>query len=147
MPSLDPVYGCGHAEHAHKGAGGLLVAGRDGAPLLEPRPKALDAVAVLVDPRRAGHGGLVALGRDRRAAAEAPDEFAEGMAGIAAIGHDPKGNDGKGGQQQWRQRQFVRLPGRQRKTDGTSLCIGDHAGLAAITAPRPAERLALVALC
>ena len=146
VPSLDPVHRCGHAEHAHEGAGGLLVAGCHGPPLLEPRPKALDAVAVLVDPRRTGHRGFVALGWDRRAGTEAPDEFAEGMAGVAAVGHDPKGDNGKGGQQQWRQRQLVRLPGRQRKADGTALCISNHAGLAAKAAARAAKRLVFVAL-
>ena len=43
-----------------------LIAGCDGAPFLEARPQALDAVAIVVDPARTGDGRLVALGRDRR---------------------------------------------------------------------------------
>src|SRR5215208_3070820 len=62
---LEPVHGGGHAEHAHEGAGGLLVAGGDGAPLLESGPEALDEVPVAVDVVGAGHRRFVALGRDR----------------------------------------------------------------------------------
>ena len=74
---LDPVHGGSHAEHAHEGARGLLVAGRDRTPLLEPGPEALGAVAVHVDPRRTGDRRLVALGRDRRTCAEAPNAVAK----------------------------------------------------------------------
>src|ERR671916_2795629 len=58
---LDPVHGGGHAEHAHEGAGGLLVAGGDGAPLLEPCPETFDPIAIAFDPGRAGEVGFVAL--------------------------------------------------------------------------------------
>src|SRR4051794_20119410 len=90
---LDPVHGGGHAEHAHEGAGGLLVAGGDGAPLLEPRPETFDPIAVVIDPWRTSDIRLVVLGRDRGTGAEGPDEVAEGMAGVAAVGHDPGGDD------------------------------------------------------
>src|SRR3982751_1775389 len=95
---LDPVHGGGHAEHAHEAAGRLLVACRDRAPLLEPGPETLDAVAVDVDPGRARDGRFIALGRGprhclgreaRRARAELPDVVAECLTGVAAIGHDP----------------------------------------------------------
>src|SRR5215211_7816946 len=92
---LDPVHGGSHAEYTHEGASGLLIAGRDRTPLLEPGPEALDAVAVDVDPRRTGDRRLVALGRDRRTCAEVPDEVAEGVAGVTAVGHDPGGDDGE----------------------------------------------------
>src|SRR3712207_8784306 len=55
-----------------------------------------DPIAILVDPRRTGHGRFAALGRDRRACAEVPDEVAEGVAGVAAVGHDPGGGGGEG---------------------------------------------------
>src|SRR5215211_2244309 len=93
---LDPVHGGSHAEYTHEGASGLLIAGRNRAPLLEPGPEALDAVAVDVDPRRTGDGRLVALGRDRRACAEAPDEGGGGGAGGAGGGQDPGGGGGEG---------------------------------------------------
>src|SRR5215211_2686810 len=50
MLCFEPVHGCSHAEHAHEGAFGVLVAGCDGAPLLQSRPAALDEVAVALDP-------------------------------------------------------------------------------------------------
>src|SRR3712207_8560114 len=49
---LDPVHGGGHAEHAHEGARGLLVAGGDGAPLFEPCPETLEPIAVVVEDRK-----------------------------------------------------------------------------------------------
>src|SRR5690348_5548740 len=75
--AFDPVEGGGHAEDAHEGAGGLLVAGGDGAPLLEPGPEALDQVAVVVDVVGAGDRFLVALGRDRGPRAHVPDMLPE----------------------------------------------------------------------
>src|SRR3712207_2092989 len=143
---LDPIHGGGHAEHAHEGARGLLVAGGDGAPLFEPCPETLDPIAVVVDPGWAGDGRLVALGRDRGAGAEAPDEVAEGMAGVAAVGHDPGGDDREEGQEQRSQRQLVRLPGGEGEADGAAGGVGDHAGLGPVAAARPAQRLARVAL-
>ena len=50
MLAFDSVDGCGKAEDAHEEVGGFLVACRDGAPFLEPRPEAFDLVAVVVDP-------------------------------------------------------------------------------------------------
>ena len=57
------------AEHAHERASGLLGAGGDGAPLLQPGPEALDLVAMDVDPVWAGECFLVA---PRRIAGWAP---------------------------------------------------------------------------
>src|SRR5215211_145443 len=144
---LDPVHRGGHAEHPHGGARRFLVAGGDSAPLFEPRPETLDPIAVVVDPWGTGDVGFVALGRDRRAGAKVPDEVTEGVAGIAAIGHDPGGDEGEEGQEQRRQRQLVRLPGGQGEAEGATGGIGDHARLARITTARPTERLAHVALC
>src|SRR5215210_4523741 len=96
---FEPVYGCRHAEYAHEGAFGLLIAGRDGAPLFQSRPAALDEVAVGVDPGRAGHWGLIALRRNGRTRAEVPDEHAERMRGVTPIGHDPQRQSGEKAQQ------------------------------------------------
>jgi hypothetical protein len=41
----------------------------------------------------------------------------------------------------------VRLPRGQGEADGATGGIGDHAGLGPVTAARPTERLAFVALC
>src|SRR4051812_11775216 len=62
---LDPVHRGGDAEHTHEGVGGLFVAGGDSAPFFEPRPEALYPIAVVINPRRTGDVGFVALGRDR----------------------------------------------------------------------------------
>src|SRR4029453_6841009 len=109
---------------------------------LEPGPEALDAVAVHIDPRRAGDGRLMALGRDRRACAEVPDEVAEGVAGVTAVADDPGGDEGEDRQEQRRQRQFVRLSWGQGEADGATGGIGDHAGLGPVAAARTAEALA-----
>ena len=57
---------------------------------LEP----FDAVAVVVDSLGAGHGRLIALGRDGRSCAHVADVLAEAVAGVAAIGHDPARHTG-----------------------------------------------------
>ena len=88
LSSLEPVDGSGEAEHADEADGGLLVSGRDGAPFLKPGPEALDLVAVVVDPVRAGDGGLVALGRDRWPCAHVPDVLTDGVAGVVATADD-----------------------------------------------------------
>src|SRR4051812_12841346 len=144
---LDPIHGGGHAEHAHEAAGRLLVAGRNRTPLLEPGPETLDAVAVHVDPGRARDGRLIALGRDRWTRAELPDEVAECLTGVAAIGHNPGRDEGEKRQEQWGQRQFVRLPGSQGEANGATGGIGDHASLGSKTAARTAKPLTRVALC
>ena len=63
---LEPIESGREVEDAHEGRGGLLVAGGHGTPLLQPGPQPLDDIAVVVNPVRAGHRCLVALGRDRR---------------------------------------------------------------------------------
>ena len=59
--SLDPIAGCGEAEDACEAGGGFLVAGGHRSPFLQPRPEALDAVAVGVDPVRAALGASLLL--------------------------------------------------------------------------------------
>src|SRR3954451_12311851 len=87
---LEPVHRGGEAEDAEVAARGLLVAGGDGPPLLEPAPEPLDQAAVVVDVVGAGHGRLVAPGRDRGPRALARDEIAEGVRAVAAVAHDPQ---------------------------------------------------------
>ncbi len=70
-------------------SGGFLIPGCDGAPFLEARPQALDAVAIVVDPPGAGDGRFVFLGRDRRPGALVPDELAERVRGIAFVADGP----------------------------------------------------------
>jgi hypothetical protein len=52
------------AAAAQKGVGGFLISSGYGAPLLQPGPQAFNAVAVFVDPGRAGDGRFVAGSRD-----------------------------------------------------------------------------------
>src|SRR4051794_24381569 len=143
---LDPVHGGGHAEHAHEAAGGFLISRCDRTPLFEPGPETLDAVPIGVDPRRTRHRRLIALGRNRWPCAEMPDEVAKGLAGVAAVGDNPGGDDGEDGQEQRGQRQFVRLTRSQGEANGATGGIGDHAGLGPVAAARSAQCLTLVAL-
>src|SRR5215204_1278538 len=86
---LEPVESGGEAEYAHEGRGRLLVAGRNSPPLLQPGPEPLDNIAIVVDPVRTGERCFIGLGRDRRSGSQAPDVLTKGMAGVAAIRHDP----------------------------------------------------------
>src|SRR5215208_462929 len=144
---LEPVHGGGHAEHAHEGAGGLLVAGGDGAPLLESGPEALDEVPVAVDVVGAGYRRFVALGRDRGPRAQVPDMLPKGVAGVAAVAHDPLGHPGQAVEQRHGVRQFMRLARREAEGDGASFAVGDHAGLGAIATTRAPKRLMRVPPC
>jgi len=87
----------------------------------------LDAVAVVVDRLRAGDGGFVDLRRDGGPCAEAPDVVAEGVAAIAAIGHDPHRHAGQAPQQRYGLRRLVRLAGRYAEGDRAARGVGDHA--------------------
>src|ERR671912_2634338 len=82
---LEPVESGSEAEDAHEAGGGLLVAGRNRAPLFQPRPEPLHVVAIGVDPRRAGDLFLVALRGDGRARAQGPDVLANGMTAQASV--------------------------------------------------------------
>src|SRR5215217_4359991 len=115
---FEPVHRCCEAEHAEEGAGGLLVAGGDGAPLLQPGPEALDKVAVVIDPGRAGDLLLIALGRDRRTRAHVPERCLRQTV-----------------QQAGRRRQFVRLPRCERETDGPPAAVRDYDRFRAEAAP------------
>jgi hypothetical protein len=88
----------------------------------------------------------MALGRNGRAGAEAPDEHTEGRRGIAAIRHDPERQGGEKRQQARRHRQFMRLSGGEREADGPSGPIGDDAGLGGKAAAGSANSLTLVSL-
>ncbi len=59
-----PVQSGGEGEDAEEGGGDFLVSGGDNPPLVPPRPRALDAFAVVVDRLRTGDQGLVAAGRN-----------------------------------------------------------------------------------
>src|SRR4051794_2821840 len=83
---LEPVESGGKAEDAHEAGGRLLVAGRNRAPLFQPRPEPLHVVAIVVDPLRTGYRGFVLLGRDRRTRTQVPDVLAEGVIRIPGDG-------------------------------------------------------------
>src|SRR4051795_5178124 len=137
---FDPVEDGGEAKDAHEGSGGFFVAGGDGAPFLEARPQAFDAVAIVVDPAWAGHGRFVFLGRDRRPGALVPDELAERVRGIALVADDPSRDIRQAIDQILGQGEFMSLTWGQSEADRPAGTIGDHAGLGAIAAARPAKR-------
>lgn len=62
----------------------------------------------------------------------------------AAVADDPAGHLGQAAEPCRRQRQFMRLSGRERKGDHPPRAIAEHARLGAIAAARAAERLAPV---
>ena len=146
MSSLEPIEGGCEEEDAYEADGGLLVAGGDGAPLFEPGPEALDLIAVVVDPIRAGHGRFVALRRDRRPSAHTPDVLAKDVAGVAAVPHDPFGHPRQLVEQGNSVREFMGLTGRQPEGDGAAPPVGDHASLGAIAATRAAKSFTSVSL-
>src|SRR4051795_220969 len=110
--------------------GGPLQRGRiNGAPFFQPCPEVLDAVAIDVDPVWTGNRRIRPLRRDRGPGAQVPDALTEGIGGEAAVPHDPARSIGQAVEQTRRHRQLVRRPGRERKGDGPSTAIGDHASL------------------
>lgn len=74
--------------------GGLLVACRDGPPLLYPGPEALDDVAVVVGPSGTGDQRIGLLVWDRRARAKVPNPWTENIRGVAAVACRPPGLSG-----------------------------------------------------
>ena len=91
-----------------------------------------DEVPVAVDVVGAGHRRFVALGRDRGPRAQVPDMLPKGVAGVAAVAHDPLGHPGQAVEQRHGVRQFMRLARREAEGDGAPFAVGDHAGLGAI---------------
>ena len=139
-------HGGGEAEDAEVAGRGLLVAGGDGPPLLEPAPEPLDQAAVVVDVVGAGDRRLVAPGRDRGPRALAPDEIAEGVRAVAAVAHDPQRHAREPVEEPRRQRQLVRLPRGQREGYRAAPPVRDDARLRAEAPARPPQRLPPVAL-
>jgi hypothetical protein len=88
----------------------------------------------MIDPGGAGDRRLIPLGRDGRPGTNAPDVFAQGMAGVAAVSHDPSRRLRQTAEQLACHRQFMRLPWRQAESDGTAAAISDYAGFGAIAA-------------
>jgi hypothetical protein len=78
--------------------------------------------------------------------AQAPDQHAERMRGIAAIGHDPQRKRSKKAQQTRRHRQFIGLSRRQHKADRATGAIRYDTGLGGEATARAAKRLTLVPL-
>src|SRR4051794_6825420 len=143
---LEPVEGSREAQHAHEAGGGLLVAGRNRAPLLEPCPEPLHVVAIVVDPVRTGHRGFVLLGRDRRTRTQVPDVPAEGVTAQAPVRHHPLGHPWQALQERDRMGQLMRLTRGQDEGHRPSKPIGDHASFGSIAPTRAAQRLTLVPL-
>src|SRR4029079_17339484 len=134
------------AEDTHEGLGCLLIAGCDGSPLFQPRPKPFHVVAIGVDPVWTGDLVLIALRGDRWASAPAPDVLAKGIAAQAAVRHHPLRHPGQALQKRNRMGQLMRLPGGQDKGHRPSKPVGDHARLGPVAAPRTAQRLTRIAL-
>src|SRR3954469_3002074 len=133
------------AEDAHEGAGRLLIAGGNGAPLFQPRPEPLHVVAIVVDPLRTGDLFLVALGRDGRAGTALPNVLAKGVAAQASVRHHPFRHPGQALQERDRMRQFMRLARSQDERHRASKPVGDHARLGPIAPTRAAQRFTLIA--
>src|SRR3954453_15135132 len=142
---LEPIESGRKAEDTHEGAGRLLIAGGNGAPLFQPRPEPLDVVAIGVDPLRAGDLFLVALGGDRRASAQAPDVLAKGVTAQASISHHPLRHTGQAVEERDGMREFMGLTRSQDEGHRPSEPVGDHARLGPIAPTRAAQRFTLIA--
>jgi hypothetical protein len=109
---------CWKAEDAHEGVGHLLIAGGDRAALLQIGPKALNPIAVIVDPSGTGNGCVVPLRWDHRPRGLVPDVLSEGMAGMAAVIHSPPWRTRRLGEQVDSFWQVISLSGCQAEGDG-----------------------------
>ena len=103
-------------------------------------------MAIVVDPFRAGDGRVATFGRDGGTRAQVPDTLAKGIGREAPVTNDPSGHVRQTAEQPRGKGQFMRLPGGERKGDGPSAPVCDHAGFCAIAAARTAKRLAHISL-
>src|SRR3954465_894146 len=142
---LEPIESGREAEDAHEGAGRLLIAGGNGAPLFQPRPEPLHVAAIVVDPLRAGHRSFVLFGRDRRTRAQAPDVLAKGVTAETPVRHHPLRHPGQALQKRDRMGQLMGLARRQDEGHRPSKPVGDHARLGPIAPARAAQRFTLIA--
>src|SRR3954454_18217521 len=142
---LEPIESGREAEDAHEGAGRLLIAGRNGAPLFQPRPEPLHVVAIVVDPLRAGHRSFVLFGRDRRTRAQGPDVLAKGVTGMTPVRHHPLRHPGQALQKRDRMGQLMGLARRQDEGHRPSEPVSDHANFSVIDAARASQRFTLIA--
>src|SRR5215217_347023 len=142
---LEPVESGGEAEDAHEAGGRLLIAGRNRAPLFQPRPEPLDVAAIGVDPVWTGDLFLIALRGDRRASAQAPDVLAKGVAAQAAVRHHPLRHTRQALQERDGVGQLMGLARSQDEGHRPSKSVGDHARRGAVAAARAAQRLTLIA--
>ena len=110
----------------------------------QPRPHALDAVAMAVDEVRAAHGGLVALGGHSGPGAHVPDVGAEGVRRVALVSDHPRGRARQPGQQRRHARQLVRLAWRQVERNRTAPAVGHGGYLGAKAATRAPKRFTQV---
>src|ERR1043165_1341099 len=125
---------------------GLFVAGGNSAPFLQARPEVLDEMAVVVDPLRARDGRVATFGRDGGTCAQVPDALAKRIGSEAPVTDDPARHVGQTAEQPRRKRQFMRLPGGERKGNRPPAPVCDHTGFCAIAAARAAKRLAHISL-
>jgi hypothetical protein len=88
----------------------------------------------------------VALRRDRRLRAQAPDVLTKAVAGVATVTHHPLGYARQLVEQRHGLGQLVRLTGCECKGDGSSATIGDYASLGAVAAARAAKRFTFITL-
>src|SRR5215207_9838156 len=117
----------------------MVIAGGNGAPLLQPRPEPLHVVAIGVDPVRAGDLFLVAPRGDGRASPQVPDVLAKGVAAQASVRHHPFRHPGQTVEEWNRMGQLMRLTRSQDEGHRASEPISDHASLGPIPTTRPAQ--------
>ena len=103
-------------------------------------------MAIVVDPLRAGDGRVATLGRDGGMCAQVPDTLAKGIGSEAPVTNNPPGHIGQTAEQPRGKRQFMRLTGGERESDGAPTPVCDYAGFCAIAAARAAKRLAYISL-
>lgn len=99
-----------------------------------------------IGPFWAGDRPIASFRRNGRSGSHVPYPFTKGARRVALVCHHPQGNGGKPVEHGWRQRQFVGLSGSQRKTDGFSVSISNHADFRAIAAARAAKCFTMVSL-
>ena len=103
-------------------------------------------MAVVVDPLRARDGRVATFGRDGGTCAQVPDALAKRIGSKAPVTNDPARHVGQTAQQPRGKRQFMRLTGGERESDGAPAPVCDYAGFRAIAAARSAKRLAYISL-
>ena len=124
----------------------FFISGCDCTPFLEASPEVLNEMPTPIGPFGAGDRAIASFRGNGWPCSHVPYPFTHGVRRVALVRYYPQGSGGKAVEHGWCQRQFMSLSRGQRKTEGFSMSISDHADFCAIAAARAAKCFTMVSL-